>query len=148
MRLSLSAILVGLLVLVTTLPANASTPPFRQQASHLCEGILSQIKQTPAGKPFAKLTRLEADRFLGSASTAFGTLARKLGSLQPPQPDQRLYGAMLTDFRASSRAFAQAKRSFEQGDKAASLREATNAAKRAGAGAAIGKTLRLGQCGP
>lgn len=119
-----------------------------QQASRLCEVILNQIKQPPAGKPFTKLTRLEADRFLGSASTALGTLARRLGGLQPPKADERLYGSMLANFRASSRAFGQAKRSFDDGDKATSLREATNAAKRAGAGAAIGKTLKLGQCGP
>ena len=139
--------LVAVAALLAAAPSAASTPPFRQQASHLCATVLDSIKQPPSGKPFSALTRSEADAFLGSASVAFGTLAEKLGRLQPPRADKDAYSKMLSGFRATSHAFAQSKASFDQGDRPTAMRQATAAAKKAGDAAAIGQSLKLGQCG-
>jgi len=139
---------VGLSGLVLALPATASTPSFRQQASRLCEATLNQIKQPPAGKPFKALTQREADAFLRSASDAFATLSLRLNRLTPPVAQRLAYTTMLSDFRTSSSAFAQARASFDLGDKTKALQRATAAARWAGKGAAVGKALELGQCGP
>lgn len=133
----------------TAARADAAQADFRTQANRICTNVLGKIQDPPSTVTSpGQLTRRVGDRWLGSASSAFAELPRKLAGLSPPAAALDAYRAMRFDFSAVSRAFISAKHAFDRRDSASLTRHLSTAALWGGRAAKLAKRLGLSQCGP
>ena len=63
-RAAAATVMVAALSWLGSVPVATASPPFRTQASQLCERILNQIVQTPASVKISQVTSANGDKWL------------------------------------------------------------------------------------